>query len=317
MLAQLGCDRREPEVRDANVALAIEHDVGGLEVAVDEPERVRGLKPESDLTQQASGRRKISCPARDEFAQRAADDELHRDEHAASAARQDVLADIVDLHDVGVRELREQLALAKRRGPGRGMRRIGCRPSLRITPRRRREQLECDSPLQLGVHGNVDDRGRTTAGHALDAVPTDLEGHRRRAEELRLKVPERASRVDRVLTACLGEQLADRVRLRHGCQFSAEARLRFNVAYWLHWSILSSRMRPSCFGVGERATRRPATRLRAVTSIRCTRSFAVACPRWPKTLRSAPSCPAWSGEPSWRRWLRSARTCSASHATSC
>src|SRR6185369_389499 len=93
--------RGEAEVRDPDPARAVEHDVRGLEVAMENPFLVRGAQPGAELARhvQGLGVRKPSDPT-EKGRQVLAVDVLHRQ------VRQSVgLADVVDAADVWMRDL--------------------------------------------------------------------------------------------------------------------------------------------------------------------------------------------------------------------
>ena len=69
---------RDPEVHEADHALRIEHDVRGLEVAVDDARLVDGLQALGDLDRYVEGVRGRQRPAVLDLAKVHAFDELHR-----------------------------------------------------------------------------------------------------------------------------------------------------------------------------------------------------------------------------------------------
>ena len=99
---------REPEVADARAPVSAEEDVVGLEVAVDDPARVRRRETLAGLSKISRIASAGRFSAWSHSAQRAALDELHREEDFAV-----VRADVVDRHHVRVRELRDRARLAE------------------------------------------------------------------------------------------------------------------------------------------------------------------------------------------------------------
>ena len=98
---------REAEVGDLDDAVGADQDVARLEVAVDEPGAVRGREPGARLTDHREDLRGRARPGLQPAVERVAGDELHREEHAVAAP-----ADVEDLDDVRVRDLRHRLRLA-------------------------------------------------------------------------------------------------------------------------------------------------------------------------------------------------------------
>ncbi|MFO0634679.1 MAG: hypothetical protein U0168_17690 [Nannocystaceae bacterium] len=99
---------REPEVHHAHaLARLADHDVVGLDVAVDQPRRVRGRETVGDRAQLRQHLGPVSRPQPQPLCQGLTPHQIHRDPHATVAA-----ADVVDRDHVGVIEPRERLGLA-------------------------------------------------------------------------------------------------------------------------------------------------------------------------------------------------------------
>ena len=147
----LGDGPGDPEVGDLHAAVAREHDVAGLHVAVDDPPGVGGRQGAGDLRGDPGGlaRRERPVPAHDR-GQVLPVDELHDDERAVL-----VLAEVVDGHDVGMVE----------RGGGERLL-AEARAEVRIATVLGAEDLDRDVAIELGVVGAVD------AGHA--PLPEEL-----------------------------------------------------------------------------------------------------------------------------------------------
>ena len=98
----------EPEVGHSHAPVVTTQEVGRLEIEVDDAERVGGREPEPSLMvgveQRGEARLLDPLPA----VEVAAFDQLHRHEHAAF-----VLADLVDLHDMRMREPGERARLGE------------------------------------------------------------------------------------------------------------------------------------------------------------------------------------------------------------
>jgi hypothetical protein len=179
-----GEDCREAEVGDAHAAVVAAEDVGRLDVAVHEALRVRGGEPARGV--EVGGEHLAKGGARRALApdvERAALHELHGDEDVAV-----VLADVVHLHHVGVRELAERPRLAEQHVAralrvGRGL-----------------EELQGHAALELGVVGRVDDAHAAAAEHREHHVAADggaaREDAARRAAALGARALGRRGRAD-------------------------------------------------------------------------------------------------------------------------
>ena len=102
-LRQLG----QAEVEDLRLAALGDEDVGGLDVAVDDALRVRGVEGVCNLDPEIERDFERERPVVDAVLQRLAVEELHRDERLALG-----LADVVDRADVRVVERRGRARLA-------------------------------------------------------------------------------------------------------------------------------------------------------------------------------------------------------------
>jgi hypothetical protein len=141
---------REPEVGDPRAPVVADQHVIGLEVAVDDAGGVcRGetfADREIDLDD-IGDRALLDRP----LARVRAGDVLHRDVHPAIE-----LADLIDDHDIRMREPRERDRLA------RGECECGRRPLL--------DDLERNAPLEPTIPCQVDHAHRTGADHVVDLV---------------------------------------------------------------------------------------------------------------------------------------------------
>ncbi len=150
---------RQPEVEDADPAVAPHHDVGRLEVAVHQLRAVRGGQRAGGVAEDAQdladGARLLLDPGLD----RAPVDELHGDEDAVAEA-----ADVVDGDDVGVADAGQRLGLAQQAQPGDLGILVGV---LRL------QQLDGDRPVQLGIARAIDDAHAAAGDAALDDVAAD------------------------------------------------------------------------------------------------------------------------------------------------
>ena len=131
----------EPEVREAHLALPVQHHVGGLQVAVQQALRVRGRQPLGDLA--ADVGRLVEGEAADAPQQRRqvlAVHELHREEVLSFR-----LADVPHAADRGVRHL-----------PRRAHLRVEPLEPVRVAFEGARQELEGDRLLELQVVRAID-----------------------------------------------------------------------------------------------------------------------------------------------------------------
>jgi hypothetical protein len=146
-------DLGEPEVQDLRLPSGGHEDVGGLEVAVHDPLRVRRLEGVRDLDPDVEERPDLERPLPDPLGERLPLEELHRDEVLPL-----VLLDRVDRADAGVVELRGRLGLA-----------LEALERRRVLRQLDRQELERHAAAELRVLGLVDDT------HAAAAeLPGDL-----------------------------------------------------------------------------------------------------------------------------------------------
>ena len=147
----------QPEIDDPYLSVMRQHDVGGLEIPMDDARGVRGGQPGGDLARDA--RRLADCqrPALDALPQRLAVIERHRDEQLAVP-----FADVVHRGDVGVVEGAGGLRLAQKAGA-----------RVRVLRDRRRQKLERDLAMQALVFGKIDDAHPTGTDGCEDAVMGD------------------------------------------------------------------------------------------------------------------------------------------------
>ena len=106
VFADLRAVAGQAEVDDPDGAVVRDHDVLGLEVAVDDAGGVRGRQAPAGGEEDRANLRPGAGLAAQPRRQRLTFDELHRDEDAVVDR-----ADVVDHDDVGVREARDRLGL--------------------------------------------------------------------------------------------------------------------------------------------------------------------------------------------------------------
>ena len=173
------------------VGVRLDQDVGGLQVAMDDPVPMRQIDRAGPASRpgRAASRGRPGVAA-DPVGQGAAADPLHRQERVAV-----VDAHLVDLHDVGVLDAGGQLGLAAEPLPlGFGREAAG------------QDHLQGHQPPQPAMPGLVDDPHPAAADLAQDACTRPpARGHRRprgrrgrdRARDARRSGPHAAGRADR------------------------------------------------------------------------------------------------------------------------
>ena len=139
-VARHGPERREAEVEDLHAPPSVHHDVAGLDVAVDDPARMRGRERVGDLQDDVHGLGDLRRALLEKRRQRAPRDVLHRDE-ALPPPLALHRVDVVDDGDVRVVELRGESRLAQE-------------AALLIL--RAAQHLQGDGPPQLEVLGAKD-----------------------------------------------------------------------------------------------------------------------------------------------------------------
>jgi hypothetical protein len=146
---------RDPEVGDLHAPVRRDHQVLGLEVAVDDPVLLGEREPGEQPLEHAADLRERQVP--DERPQRAALDVLHRD-----VGRPVVLEVVVHGDDVRVAQGAGDARLAQEPLRERGVRRV-----------ERRELLERDEAVEIGLAGEIDHRHATPPDLTEDLVAAD------------------------------------------------------------------------------------------------------------------------------------------------
>ena len=157
----------EAEVRQPGPALGVDQDVGGLDVAVNDPLGVGGAEGGRDLLapgHDLADRRALARLLEELFEVRPGD-ELQDEEGAPLG-----LADFVDLDEVGVRQGRgspglDREALEGLLGPGSA----------------REELLDRDEAIQLRIPGAIDDAHSAASQLSLELVAAEEGGRQRPA----------------------------------------------------------------------------------------------------------------------------------------
>jgi hypothetical protein len=150
----------EAEVHDADAVVAVDHDVVGLEVAMDEAGGVGGGDPAGGVLEGAQELGPAAGLGAGPGVEALAGDELHGDPDAV-----DVGADVVDGDDVGVGELGEGLGLAQE-------------ADLAAAAGSGAQELEGDLAVEVGVEGGVDDAHGAGAEAIEEDVAADAEAAR-------------------------------------------------------------------------------------------------------------------------------------------
>ncbi len=160
LVEPVAAESREAEIHHARAAVIADDHVLGLEVAMDQADRVRGCEAGTGGLHDRGDLAPRPLRGLDPLAQRHAGDELHRDEHALVVES----SDIEHRDHVRVREPRERLRLAEHpralifaRGAPAGL-----------------EQLDRDLAIELGVVGAVDHAHAARAEDVEHEVATDL-----------------------------------------------------------------------------------------------------------------------------------------------
>jgi hypothetical protein len=128
---------RQPEVQYLDQAAIGQHDVGGLQVAMEYPQPMRRRQSVGDLHPARKHQLRVCRPFFDDLVEALAGNVLHHDVRFAVR-----LADLIDRADIGMVDDGRQPRLAQLRGPHLL---LGLRTAL--------EQLQHDRPLQQRVVG--------------------------------------------------------------------------------------------------------------------------------------------------------------------
>ena len=156
---------REAEIEHLDAVLRTHDDIGGLEIAMDDAALVRMREGAGDLRAVPEHGFDGQAVERQHLGERAAVDELHRDEHAAAG-----IADLVDGADVRMIEVRGRAGLVEEPAAI-----LGCGRSGRSAA----NQLDRHGALQPLVAGAIDHAHAALAEAGLDAVlPERLADHR-------------------------------------------------------------------------------------------------------------------------------------------
>ena len=158
---------RETEVEDPGTAVVADDHVIWLEVAVDEVASVCRGQPGACIPEDAQDRIDGARLGIQPLTQGSPLDELHRDEDLLAPR-----ADLVDLHDVGMRELGERLGLATQPLP------------LQLTDLAM-EQLDRDRALELVVEAGEHLAHAARAESRVDPEATDALWHSRAVDIFR------------------------------------------------------------------------------------------------------------------------------------
>ena len=151
----------QAEVGDLGRAVGREQDVGRLEIAMDDPPAVRlGDGPRQGLDQ--PGRPFGRPGGAVELLRQAAPLQVFELEIGPVV----VVAEAVDLDDVGMAQLRDRLGLGEEAN-GRLVTGVFTR----------QDHLERDDAVELDLAGLVDDSHAAAAQHAFDLVAGDARGH--------------------------------------------------------------------------------------------------------------------------------------------
>ncbi len=161
-------DPGQPEVHDLGLALRRDHDVGALDVPVDDPFDVGFLEPFGDLSRDLQGLFELERARVDPLPQALAFDIGHGDEGPVLG-----LVEVVDRADVGMVQGRGRFSLLPEPVP-----------DLANVGQLRRQELQGHRPLEPGVLGLVDDPHAAPAELLRDSVfagddgpgPHDLNG---------------------------------------------------------------------------------------------------------------------------------------------